>query len=45
MFLYIGPGVGAATIVIVSIVVLIVLMSLIIVAIRPIKRLFSKFKK
>tara|TARA_Y100000782_G_C10182556_1_gene264698 strand:- start:1592 stop:1735 length:144 start_codon:yes stop_codon:yes gene_type:complete len=44
MLLYIGPGVGVATIVIVGIVLLIVLASILVVLWRPIKRMISRFK-
>ena len=44
MLLYLGPGIGAATIVIVFVVLAIVLVSFGIVLFRPIKRLFQKKK-
>lgn len=44
MLLYIGPGIGIATIILVGIILAIVLASLIIVLIRPFKRWFSKIK-
>lgn len=44
MNLYIGPGIGAVTIVIVVLILLIVLVSLAIVFIRPIKKFFGKGK-
>ena len=44
MILYIGPGIGVATIVIVVIILLIIIASLFIVLMRPIKRLFIKLK-
>ena len=45
ILLYIGPGVGVATIVIIGIVLLIVLLSLVTILIRPVKRLFNKLRK
>lgn len=45
MLLYIGPGIGVATIVIVGVILAIVVASLIVVLIRPIKRWIAKIKK
>ncbi len=45
MLLYIGPGISAATIIVVLIILIIVVASLVIVALRPIKRFCSKIKK
>lgn len=45
MLSYVGPGIGAGTIVIVAIVLLIVVLSLGVVLARPIKRMFRKNKK
>ena len=44
MILYIGPGIGVATIAIITIILLIVIASLAIVLMRPIKKLFMKLK-
>lgn len=44
MLLYIGPGIGVATIVLVGIILFIVLASLIIVLVRPLKRLIATLK-
>ena len=44
MLLYIGPGIGIGTFIIVGIVLAIVLLSVIIVAIRPIKRWIAYIK-
>ena len=45
MVLYIGPGISAATFIIVIIILAIVIASLIIVLFRPIKRFFQKLRK
>lgn len=45
MILYIGPGIGVATIIIVAIILLIVIASLGFVLMRPIKRFIAKIKK
>jgi hypothetical protein len=45
MILYIGPGIGAATIIIVAIILGIVALSLVFVLMRPIKRIILKIKK
>ena len=44
MILYIGPGIGVATIVIVILILGIVLLSLVIVLFRPFKRLVVKIR-
>ena len=44
MILYIGPGIGVATVIIVAIILGIVVLSLVFVLIRPIKRLILKIK-
>jgi hypothetical protein len=44
MLLYVGPGIGLASFVIVAIVMSIVLFSVIVVSIRPIKRGFAYIK-
>ena len=45
MILYIGPGIGVATIILVAVILVIVIISLIIVLLRPIKRWLTKIKK
>lgn len=44
MFLYIGPGVSLATVLIIVIILLIVFVSIAVVLWRPIKRFFSRLK-
>ncbi len=44
MTLYVGPGIGIGTIILVGLVLLIVLISIAVVLWRPIKRAFSKMK-
>ena len=44
MILYIGPGIGVATFILVGIIILIVLASLVIVLMRPLKRLIAKIR-
>lgn len=44
MLLYIGPGVGVATVVMVAIILALIFASLVVVAIRPIKRLIKSIK-
>ena len=45
MLLYIGPGIGAGTFALVGLVLAIVVASLVVVLIRPIKRLLSGNKE
>jgi len=45
MILYIGPGIGIATFIIVGIVLLIVAASIVILILRPVRKLLSKIKK
>ena len=45
ILLYIGPGLGVATIVIVLIVLTIVFASIVIILWRPVKRFLTKIKK
>ena len=45
IMMYIGPGVGAATVVLVFVVLGIVFLSLVVIVIRPLKRFFSKLKR
>jgi hypothetical protein len=44
IFLYIGPGLGVATIIIVALVFLIILASLVMILMTPLKRLLKRFK-
>lgn len=45
MLLYIGPGIGASTILIVFMVLIIVIVSFLVVLYRPILRIINKFRK
>lgn len=45
MILYIGPGIGASTILLVLTVLLIVFISFLVVLYRPILRIINKFRK
>lgn len=45
MLLYIGPGIGVATIVIVGVILVIVIASLVIVLMRPVKRWITNIKR
>ena len=45
LFLYIGPGLGVATIVIVIIVLLIILASIVMLILSPIKSFLKKIKQ